>query len=114
MIATMKVNAANMLAAAKGGFINATDLADYLAKRGVPFRTAYKLTGQIVADCAALGKALEDLTLDEYKAYSEVFGEDLYDEISLAACVAKRVSAGGAAPANIPVQLEYLRGVIDD
>lgn len=114
MIATMKVNAANMIAAAKGGFINATDLADYLAKRGVPFRTAYKLTGQIVADCAALGKALEDLTLDEYKAYSEVFGEDLYDEISLAACVAKRVSAGGAAPANIPVQLEYLRGVIDD
>ena len=54
------------------------------------------------------------MTLDEYKAYSEVFGEDLYDEISLAACVAKRVSAGGAAPANIPVQLKYLRGVIDD
>ena len=71
MIATMKVNAENMLAAAKGGFINATDLADYLAKKGVPFRTAYKLTGQIVAECAACGKALEDLTLDEYKAYSD-------------------------------------------
>ena len=84
MIATMKVNADNMLAAAKGGYINATDLADYLAKKGVPFRTAYKLTGQIVADCAALGKALEDLTLAEYKAYSDVFEADLYDEISLA------------------------------
>ena len=68
MIATMKVHADNMLAAAKGGFINATDLADYLAKKGVPFRTAYKLTGQIVADCAASGKTLEDLTLAEYKA----------------------------------------------
>ena len=114
MIATMKVNAENMLAAARGGFINATDLADYLAKKGVPFRTAYKLTGQIVADCARSGKSLEDMTLDEYKAYSDVFGADLYDEISLAACVAKRTSAGGAAPANIPVQLQYLRGVIDD
>ena len=114
MIATMKVNADNMLSAAKGGYINATDLADYLAKKGVPFRTAYKLTGQIVADCAALGKALEDLTLAEYKAYSEVFEADLYDEISLQTCVAKRVSAGGAAPANIAAQLEYLRGVSDD
>ena len=114
MIATMKVNAENMLSAAKGGYINATDLADYLAKKGVPFRTAYKLTGQIVADCAKSGRALEDLTLAEYKAYSEVFEADLYEEISLRTCVAKRVSAGGAAPANIAAQLEYLRGVSDD
>ena len=114
MIATMKVNEDNMLAAAKGGFINATDLADYLAKKGVPFRTAYKLTGQIVADCAKSGKALEDLTLDEYKAYSDVFDEGLYDAISLKNCVARRVSAGGAAPANLKAQFEYLRGVIDD
>ena len=54
------------------------------------------------------------MTLDEYKAYSDVFDADLYDDISLAACVAKRTSAGGAAPANIPAQLQYLRGVIDD
>ena len=114
MIATMKVHTENMLAAAKGGFINATDLADYLAKKGVPFRTAYKLTGQIVADCSKSGKALEDLTIYEYKAYSDVFESDLYNEISLQTCVAKRTSAGGAAPANIPAQLEYLRGVIDD
>ena len=114
MIATMKVNEDNMLAAAKGGFINATDLADYLAKKGVPFRTAYKLTGQIVADCAKSGKALEDLTLGEYKAYSDVFDEGLYDAISLKNCVARRVSAGGAAPANLKAQFEYLRGVIND
>ncbi len=114
MIAAMKVNAGNMLQAAKGGYINATDLADYLAKKGVPFRAAYKLTGQIVADCAAGGKALEDLTLAEYKAYSDVFEADLYEEISLQACVAKRTSAGGAAPANIAAQLEYLRGITDD
>ena len=114
MIATMKVNEDNMLAAAKGGFINATDLADYLAKKGVPFRTAYKLTGQIVADCAKSGKALEDLTLDEYKVYSDVFDDGLYDAISLKNCVARRVSAGGAAPANLKAQFEYLRGVIND
>ena len=114
MIATMKVNEDNMLAAAKGGFINATDLADYLAKKGVPFRTAYKLTGQIVADCAKSGKALEDLTLGEYKVYSDVFDDGLYDAISLKNCVARRVSAGGAAPANLKAQFEYLRGVIND
>ena len=114
MIAAMKVNAGNMLQAAKGGYINATDLADYLAKKGVPFRAAYKLTGQIVADCTAGGKALEDLTLAEYKAYSDVFEADLYEEISLQACVAKRTSAGGAAPANIAAQLEFLRGITDD
>ena len=114
MIATMKVNADNMLSAAKGGFINATDLADYLAKKGVPFRTAYKLTGQIVARCAASGKSLEDLTLAEYREYSEAFEADLYEEISLSTCVAKRTSAGGAAPSNLDIQLRFLGGVIDD
>ena len=114
MIATMKVNAENMLSAAKGGFINATDLADYLAKKGVPFRTAYKLTGQIVARCAASGKSLEDLTLAEYREYSEAFEADLYEEISLSTCVAKRTSAGGAAPSNLDIQLRFLGGVIDD
>ena len=114
MIASMKVNAETMLAAAKGGYINATDLADYLARKGVPFREAYRLTGRIVAACAASGRALEDLTLEEYRAYSPAFEADLYGEISLAACVSRRVSAGGAAPANIEAQLEYLRGVADD
>ena len=113
MVATLTVHKDKMLAAAKGGFINATDLADYLAKKGVPFRTAYKLTGRLVADCAERGAALEDLTLEEFRAYSPVFESDLYDDISLEKCVARRTSAGGASPAGLEAQLEYLRGVTD-
>lgn len=111
MIETMTVKKDNMLAAAKSGFINATDLADWLAKRGVPFRTAYKLTGEIVAWCIEHGKTLEDMTLEEYKSFSEAFDESLYEDISIAACVAKRTSKGGASPANIAAQIEYLKQV---
>ena len=111
MLETMTVRKDNMLAAAKGGFINATDLADWLARRCVPFRTAYKLTGEIVAWCIEKGKSLEDMTLEEYRGFSEVFDESLYEDISLAACVAKRTSEGGASPANIAAQIEYLKQV---
>ena len=111
MLETMTVRKDNMLAAAKGGFINATDLADWLARRCVPFRTAYKLTGEIVALCIEKGKSLEDMTLEEYRGFSEVFDESLYEDISLAACVAKRTSEGGASPANIAAQIEYLKQV---
>ena len=111
MIETMTVKKENMLAAAKGGFINATDLADWLAKRGVPFRTAYRLTGEIVAWCIKNGKTLEDMSLEEYKNFSEVFDEGLYEDISIAACVEKRTSAGGASPVNIQAQLDYLKQV---
>lgn len=111
MIETMTVKKENMLAAAKGGFINATDLADWLAKRGVPFRTAYKLTGEIVAWCIEKGKDLESMTLEEYKGFSEIFDESLYEDISVAACVGKRVSQGGASPVNIAAQIEYLKRV---
>ena len=111
IISTLEVNRDKMLAAAKGGYINATDLADYLAKKGVPFRTAYKLTGRLVADCAERGAALEDLTLEEFRAYSPVFESDLYDAISLEKCVERRTSAGGASSVNITAQLDYLRGI---
>ena len=111
IISTLEVNRDKMLAAAKGGYINATDLADYLAKKGVPFRTAYKLTGRLVADCAERGAALEDLALEEFRAYSPVFEADLYDAISLEKCVERRTSAGGASPVNIAAQLDYLRGI---
>ena len=111
MLETMTVRKDNMLAAAKGGFINATDLADWLARRCVPFRTAYKLTGEIVAWCIENGKDLESMTLEEYKSFSDEFDESLYDDISLAACVAKRTSEGGASPANIAAQIEYLKQV---
>ena len=111
IISTLEVNRDKMLAAAKGGYINATDLADYLAKKGVPFRTAYKLTGRLVADCAERGAALEDLALEEFRAYSPVFESDLYDAISLEKCVERRTSAGGASSVNITAQLDYLRGI---
>ena len=111
MIETMAVKKENMLAAAKGGFINATDLADWLAKRGVPFRTAYKLTGEIVAWCIENGKDLESMTLEEYRGFSKIFDESLYEDISVAACVGKRVSQGGASPVNIAAQIEYLKRV---
>ena len=67
--------------------------------------------GEIVAWCIEKGKSLEDMTLEEYRGFSEVFDESLYEDISLAACVAKRTSEGGASPANIAAQIEYLKQV---
>ena len=83
MIATMTALKDNMRAAAQKGFINATDLADYLVKKGMPFRTAYKIVGRLVAQCIAEGKVLETLPLEEYRKHSELFAEDLYHELSL-------------------------------
>lgn len=112
MIATMKVNAENTYRAAQKGFINATDLADYLTKKGVPFRMAYKMVGEIVAECIAKNCVLDELPLSEYKNHSEVFEEDLYDEISLETCVSKRLSEGGASPSSVRKQVEWVRGKI--
>ena len=112
MIATMTVRTDNMLAAARTGFINATDLADYLVRRGLPFRTAYKLTGQIVAKCIAEGTVLEDLTLAEYKAFSELFEPGLYEAIDLKACVDRRISEGGTSVGSVEKQIAYVRSVI--
>ena len=108
MVATMKPIKENMYAAAKRGFINATDLADYLAKKGLPFRTAYKIVGGIVGDCVRSGKSLDEVTLEEYKAYSEVFDSDLYNEISLETCVNKRISKGGTGKESVLSQIAYV------
>ena len=112
MIATMKVKADNMKKAAQGGFINATDLADYLVKKGMPFRSAYKISGQIVAKCIAENKVLETLSLDEYKTFSDLFDTDLYNEISLETCVKKRISEGGTSVASVEKQIEYVREIL--
>ena len=88
------------------GFINATDLADYLTKKGVPFRSAYKISGQLVTYCIAHDTVLEQLPMETYKAYSEVFADDLYEEISLKTCVARRISSGGTGPASVQAQLD--------
>ena len=106
MIRTMKVKSENMYRAAQRGFINATDLADYLTKRGMPFRTAYKTVGSIVSDCIAAGKVLEDLPLETYKAYSDLFDQDLYEEISLKTCVSKRISEGATGFASVEKQIK--------
>ena len=113
MINGMKVIKENMHLAAQKGFINATDLADYLVKKGLPFRSAYKISGTIVGDCIASGKVLESLTLEEYKKYSELFDNDLYEAISLETCVNKRISEGGTSPKSVEKQIEFVRGKLN-
>ena len=112
MIATMTALKDNMYAAAKRGFINATDLADYLTKRGLPFRSAYKIVGTIVGRCVKDGLTLDELSLDEYKTYSEVFAEDLYEEISLETCVAKRISKGSTGYASVNEQILWVENFL--
>ncbi len=112
MIDTMKARTENMKKAAQGGFINATDLADYLVKKGMPFRTAYKISGQLVAKCIADGLVLETLPLEAYKEYSELFAGDLYDDISLEACVERRISEGGTSVASVKRQIADVREAI--
>ena len=96
---------ANMRRAAAKGFINATDCADYLTKKGMPFRDAYKLTGCMVSDCIAKDKTLEELTLDEFKGYSALFENDIYDAIDLIKCCEGRTSYGGPSEASVNNQI---------
>lgn len=109
MIGGMRICRENMKKAAAGGFINATDLADYLVKKGLPFRESYKICGRIVAKCMETGEVLETLPLDVYRAFSPLFGEDVYREIALETCVEKRNSAGGTSPASVDAQIAYVR-----
>ncbi len=109
MVDTMKSIPENMRSAASGGFINATDCADYLVKRGMPFRVAYKITGELVAECIAKHKDLEGLSLDEYKAHSQLFDADIYENISLERCVEKRTSKGGTTQRSVISQIEHIR-----
>ena len=109
MIKTMKLIPANMYKAAQEGFINATDLADYLTKKGMPFRSAYKIVGQIVAECIEKRTVLDKLPIDEYKKYSDIFDSDLYVEISLETCVEKRISEGGTSVSSVEKQIALVR-----
>jgi len=110
MVSTMTVNKESMRNAAKGGFINATDAADWLVKQGVAFRDAHEILGRLVLYCINENKALDELSLDEYRAISPVFTEDVYEAISLETCVGARTVMGGPAPENVrKVIAEYLR-----
>ena len=109
MLATMAAKPENMKKAAQGGFINATDLADYLVKKGMPFRSAYKISGQIVAKCIAEGKVLETMPLESYREFSDLFEDDLYQDIDLLTCVEKRISEGGTSLASVEAQIAYVK-----
>ncbi len=113
MIETMKVIPENMKLAAQKGFINATDLADYMVKKGLPFRSAYKIAGSIVAYCIKNGEILEELTLQEYKSFDDIFETDVFDAISLKTCVEKRISLGGTSPKSVKAQIEEIKGKLN-
>ena len=109
MIETLTANRENMKRAAQKGFINATDLADYLVKKGLPFRSAYKISGQLVALCIREDKVLEELPLSVYQQHSDLFADDLYHEIDLTTCVEKRISEGGTSVASVEKQIAFVR-----
>ena len=108
MIATMKVLKDNMYKAAQKGFINATDLADYLVKKGMPFRSAYKIVGTLVGYCVENNTVLDEIPMEKYQEFSELFDKDLYHEITLETCVEKRISQGGTGKKSIEKQIEYV------
>lgn len=114
MLATMTVNRDHMRAAAAGGFINATDCADYLVKKGLAFRDAYKITGTLVALCIEKGTTLEELPISEYKAVCSAFDEDVYKAINLETCVNMRKVPGGPSPESVKAQIEYIRNEVGE
>ncbi len=109
MLHSMRLYPENMRKAAQRGFINATDCADYLTRKGLPFRDAYTLVGRLVSHCVETGETLESLPLEEYKKLSPVFDEDVYKAIDLAACVAARKVPGGPAKESVEAQIQYLK-----
>ena len=114
MFATMELCKDNMKKAALRGFINATDCADYLTKKGMPFRDAYKTVGQLVAQCVREDKSLADLTLEEYRAHSELFAEDVYEAIDLKTCVRGRNVIGGPSPEEVSRQIAVIERFIKE
>ncbi len=109
MLKTITVLKDNMLLAAQKGFINATDCADYLTKKGVSFRDAYKLSGQLVAYCIDNNKTLNTLTLQEYKNFNNLFEEDIYNTIDLKTCVEGRISYGGPSKQAVEIQIKAVK-----
>ena len=112
MLKTITVNKNNMLNAAKKGFINATDVADYLVKKGIPFRTAYKISGNIVKECIDLNIILEEYPLEKYKEYCDLFEADIYDAISLNTTTFKRNSLGGPSIDSVQYQISKIKEII--
>ncbi|MBQ9114558.1 MAG: argininosuccinate lyase, partial [Clostridia bacterium] len=114
MLKTMTVLKDNMAKAGEKGFINATDCADYLAKKGLPFREAYKISGQLVALCVGKGITLNQLELAEYKKMSELFEDDIYDAIDMMTCLNKRTSEGAPSKSAVQKQLCIVESFLND
>ncbi len=114
MLQTMTIMKDNMLKAAKEGFINATDCADYLTKKGLPFRSAYQIVGRLVSYAMDQNKTLDTLSLEEYKQYSNLFEADIYDEINLITCINNRTSYGGPAPENVKKHIEEVEKLLEN
>ncbi len=114
MLATMRVKKERMYRAAQEGFINATDLADYLTRKGMPFRSAYQLVGSLVAECIRTGQVLETLPLSRYQSLSPLFEADLYEAIDLKTCVECRTSEGGTGKDSVLSQIQYIRTLCPD
>ena len=112
MLQTMKTRKDKMYKAAQEGFINATDLADYLTRKGMPFRAAYKLTGSLVAECIRTGQVLETVPLERYRELSDLFEQDVYEAIDLKTCVEKRISEGGTGKASVQAQIQYIHSIV--
>ncbi len=112
MISTMRLCTDNMRRAAQNGFINATDLADWMVAHGLPFRDAYKISGQLVARCIADGLVLENLPLAVYREYSDLFDESVFEAIDLDACVERRISEGGTSVSSVEAQICYVKEML--
>ena len=112
MIETMKPLRENMYNASKKGFINATDLADYLTKKGMPFRSAYKIVGSIVAECIRKNITLDEMPISDYKKHTDMFDDGLYEEISLETCVRKRISDGSTGYESVNAQIKYVENFL--
>ena len=114
MIKTMKVNSDNMRKGAKGGFTNATDVADYLVKKGESFRNAHEISGKIVLYCIDNDMYIEDMSLDNFKTFSNLFAEDIYEAIDLITCVKERNVIGGPSPDSVSNELNELKKFIEE
>lgn len=112
MIETMKINRDNMLNAARSGFTNATDIADYLVKKGVPFRDSHHITGKLVAYCIEHKKEISGLTMEEFKSFSPFFEDDIYEAITLEACVNGRKLTGGPARESVKASIAKVKKLL--
>ena len=108
MLKTMKINKDRMEQAAAGGFTNATDLADYLVRKGIPFRSTHEISGKLVHYCIERGISLSDVSLEEFKTFSPLIENDVYEAISIKNCVDKRTVPGGPAPETVKAYLDSL------